>query len=320
MRRFDLAGRWAFQAFHTDGRCYGMSEGRLKELYQSAALIINLHGGTIPRPEHCATGRLIYIETDPVDIQIELHDHLQRTIDFLAPHRAFFSFGENFGNQDCNLPLSERFHFRPTRQPVVLDFWQHASNGRADTFTTIANWRQPHRQVRFQGEVYHWSKHFEFLKVLDLPRRTRQPFELALASFQDEDRELLEAKGWQVRPALDFSNDLDEYRNYVTGSRGEFTVAKDQNIRLRTGWFSDRSATYLAAGRPVITQETGFSNVLPTGAGLFAFATLDDIVAAVDQINADYPRHSRAAANVAREYFDAGVVLKKLIAECGLLD
>ena len=318
MRRFDLAGRWAFQAFHTDGRCYGMSEGRLKELYQSAALIINLHGGTIPLPEHSATGRLIYIETDPVDIQIELHDRVQQTIDFLAPHCAFFSFGENFGNHDCKLPLPERFHFRPTRQPVVLDFWQHPGNGQADTFTTIANWRQPHRRVRFQGEVYHWSKHYEFLKVLDLPGRTRQPFELALASFQNEDRQLLEAKGWQVRPALDFSTDLDEYRSYITGSRGEFTVAKDQNIRLRTGWFSDRSATYLAAGRPVITQETGFSNILPTGAGLFAFSTLDDIVAAVDRINADYGRHSRAATNVAREYFDADVVLKKLLTEVGL--
>src|SRR5439155_9617198 len=131
------------------------------------------------------------------------------------------------------------------------------------------------------------SKHHEFLKFLDLPARTGQLFELALSSYTDADRELLESHGWRVRPALDFSDDLDAYRSYIGGSRAEFTVAKDQNVRLRSGWFSDRSATYLAAGRPVVTQETGFSNVLPTGRGLFGFSTVDEIVGAVEAINAD---------------------------------
>src|SRR5205814_8094094 len=127
--------------------------------------------------------------------------------------------------------------------------------------------------------------------------------------FEEADREMLESNGWKVRPALSFSTDLDAYRHYLTGSRGEFTVAKDQNVRLRSGWFSERSAQYLAAGRPVITQETGFSNVLPTGEGLFAFSTLDDAVAAVEAVNADYDRHSHAAAKLARECFNYDVVL-----------
>jgi hypothetical protein len=112
---------------------------------------------------------------------------------------------------------------------------------------------------------------------------------------------------------MSFSTDLDAYREYIVKSRGEFTVAKDQNVRLRTGWFSDRSATYLAAGRPVITQETGFSNILPTGRGLFGFSTMDDILAAVDSINSDYEGHCRAAAEIAHNYFSHDVVLKDLL-------
>jgi hypothetical protein len=318
MRRFDLGGRWAYQALHADGRCHGMSAGRLRELYASAALIINLHGGTIPLPEHHATGRLVYLETDPVELQMELHEGRQATVDFLAPHCAFFTFGENYGNPDCRLPVCERFRFRPTRQPVVTDFWHTEDAATGDAFTTVGNWKQPHRKVMFAGEVYHWSKHYEFLKFLDLPSQTGAAFELALSSCDEKDQATLESKGWRVRPADGLSGDIDAYRQYIRRSRGEFTVAKDQNIRLRTGWFSDRSATYLAAGRPVITQETGFSNLLPAGRGLFAFSTLNEAVAAVEAVEADYEGHCRAARQVAREYFDAGVVLSALLADVGV--
>jgi hypothetical protein len=122
MRRFNLGDRWAFHALHADGRYYGMSEGQLKQLYRSAALIVNLHGATQPLPEHSATGRLVYLETDPVLSQIELHHNVRYTLDFLEPHCAYFTFGENYGKPDCELPVSERFEFRPTRQPVVMDF------------------------------------------------------------------------------------------------------------------------------------------------------------------------------------------------------
>ena len=318
MQRFDLGDRWAFHALHDGGRCYGLSESQLKQLYQSADLIINLHGGTVPLSEHSATGRLVYLETDPVELQIELHNNLQQTIDFLEPHCAFFTFGENYGNTDCKLPVSERFHFRPTRQPVVIDFWSHNNNGFAPLFTTIGNWRQQWREVKFQDEIYHWSKHFEFMKFLDLPQRTSQVFELALSSYEETDKQMLENKGWKVRDAFSFTCDLDLYRQYIIESRGEFTVAKDQNVRLRSGWFSDRSSTYLAAGRPVITQETGFSNIFPTGEGLFAFSTIEEVEQAVEIINSDYQRHSRASFALARDYFNYDVVLTRLLNEVGL--
>ena len=317
MARFDLGDRWAFHARHADGRCYGMSEQRLRNLYATADLIINLHGGTEPLPEHGATGRLVYLETDPVQLQVELLEHQQRTIDFLQPHVALFTFGENYGSPDCKLPLVEGFTFRPTRQPVVLDLWRGEEEAR-DVFSTIGSWRQSGKDVTLDGSVYGWSKHEEFEKFLDLPSRSARAFELALARCPAEDRSRLERAGWKVRDALELSSDLDRYRRYIATSRAEFTVAKDQNIRLRTGWFSDRSATYLAAGRPVVTQETGFSRILPTGEGLFAFESMDDILGAIEAIDADPRRHRRAAREIATEYFAATKVLRQLLDTVGL--
>jgi hypothetical protein len=317
MRHFDFADKWAFHALHADGRCYGMTEWRLKELYRCAALIINYHGATLPLPEHAATGRLVYLETDPVELEIELYHNDPKAIAFLEPHVAFFTWGLNYGNPDCRVPLPARFPFRTTRPPVVPDLWAGDAGGPGEVFTTVGNWRQWGR-VRYQGEEYTWSKHSEFLKFLDLPRRTRQLFELALGSYQEADRRLLESRGWRMRNALEFSGDLDAYRQYIARSRGEFTVAKDQNVRLRSGWFSERSAQYLAAGRPVITQETGFSNALPTGEGLFAFSTMEEIVRAVEEVNADYQRHAGAAAALARDCFGYDVVLRRLLDEAGV--
>lgn len=318
MHLFGLGDRWAFQALHADGRCYGMSETELLDLYRSAELIINLHGGTLPRPEHYATGRLVFLQTDPVELQIELFENRQETIDFLEPHAAFFTFGENYGRPDCRLPLDDRFPFKSTRQPVIVDWWRTHRLPEGGLFTTIGNWQQKGREVTYQGETYTWSKHYEFLKFIDLPRHTRQPFELALSGYTNADRHLLETHGWRVIPAQSTLTDLKAYYAYILNSRGEFTVAKDQNVRLRTGWFSDRSATYLAAGRPVITQETGFSNILPTGAGLYGFSTLEEIVQAVETIQSDYTRHSRAALEIARGYFDYDVVLTRMLSDLGL--
>lgn len=318
MRRFGLRDRWAFYALHDDNRCFGMSTQQLKGLYDSALALINLHGGTEPfLPELRQSERLVYLETDPVQLQVELHQDLQQTIDFLEPHCAFFTFAENYGAPDCGLPVQDRFALQPTRQPVVLDFWRPRDT-EAEKLTTVGNWRQPWRTVTFNGEQYTWSKHHEFLKFIDLPSRTRQPLELALSSYEDEDKQMLEEQGWQVRHALDISTEPDPYREYIAGSRGEFTVAKDQNVRLRTGWFSDRSATYLAAGRPVISQDTAFSNILPTGAGLFGFSTMEEILEAIESINSDYGRHRRAALDIARDYFSHDVVLGNLLEHVGV--
>jgi GT2 family glycosyltransferase len=314
---FGLDRHWAYQALHDDGRVYGMTDGELRRLHSSAELIVNLHGGTEPRPEHYETGRLVYLETDPVQLQLELAEDRRETLDFLEPHVAFFTFAENYGHDGCGLPVSDRVRFQPTRQPVVTDLWLGAG-GDSGTYTTVGNWRQPWRDVTFEGERYGWSKHEEFEKFLDLPATSGRPFELALASTTLEDRELLERRGWSVLPALDISTDSDAYREYIRGSRAEFTVAKDQNVRLRTGWFSDRSATYLASGRPVVTQDTGFGDVLPTGEALFPFTSTEDAAAAIEAIEADYPRARRAAFELAREHFDAVVVLRSLLDSVGI--
>ncbi len=318
MRRFGQGDRWAFHALHDKGAYYGMTESRLEELFATADLVINLHGGTTPLAHHYATGRLVYLETDPVQLQIELHDREQEAIDFLSKHCAFFTFGENYGNPDCKLPVADRFAFLPTRQPVIMDFWIPRNRVIRPVFTTIGNWKQNWREVQFEGETYHWSKHFEFMKFVDLPQLTDQSFELALSSCEPDDREILEARGWKVRPALDLSLNIDSYKSYITSSKGEFTVAKDQNVRLNTGWFSDRSATYLAAGRPVITQETAFSNILPTGKGLFGFDTMNDITEAMESINSDYDAHSRAASTLAGDFFSHEVVLNRLLEDVGV--
>jgi hypothetical protein len=316
MARVNMTGRWCYVASHDGERYYGMTKEELDLRYSEAEAIINLHGGTVPRPEHTRTGRLVYLETDPVQIQVSVAARNQVDVDFLALHNAFFSYGENYGAADCRVPQSERFNFMPTRQPVVLEYWPFARHA-SRPFTTVGNWSQ-HQDITLDGETYTWSKRVEFMKFIDLPRLTVEKFELALSQCGPEDVALLRDRGWGVSDALEFSYDPDAYRDYIAGSRAEFTVAKDQNVRLRSGWFSDRSATYLALGRPVVTQDTGFGNSLPTGAGLFPFTTMDEAIDAIKLISTDYERQRRAARRIAEEWFDSDVVLGQLLRDLGL--
>lgn len=319
MRRFGLAGRWAYQAVHSDERVLGMSTGGLSALFARADLVVNLHGGTEPLPEHYATGRLIYVETDPVQLQVELHDGVASTRAFLDPHLAFFTFGENIGRPGCGLPPTPGYEFRPTRQPVVLDFWPSSPIADGTPFTTVGNWRQAWREVTLDGEVYGWSKHTEFATLLGLPRRCPQAIvELALSSCSPAEAQQLRDNGFDVREAMPLSLDPDSYRTYLQDSAGEVTAAKDQNVRLRTGWFSDRSATYLASGRPVITQDTGFSRVLPTGVGLHSWRSLEDAALAVDAVLADPKAQSLAAREIAEECFASDRVLGRLLTDLGM--
>ncbi len=319
LRRFDFGGRWSYRTWHEEPRYFGLGQSEIERALASAEAVINLHGGTVPRAEHKRGGAFIYVETDPVAPQVELHNGVKETAEFLDQHTAFFTFGENIGAPDSKVPVPPaKYQFHPTRQPVVTDLWCDHGFAARDAFTSIANWRQPFREMTLEGEVYSWSKHWEFLKFLDLPARTEETFELALSSYDEADRALLEQHAWRVVPALEFSNDADAYREYICSSRGEWTVAKDQNVRLRSGWFSDRAATYLAAGRPVITQATGFENVLPTGAGLFSFSDMNEVAAAVREIRSDYARHARAASEIAREHFEAEKVLAQMLAQAGI--
>lgn len=316
--RFGFGDNWAFHALHEDGQCYGMTRDALDALYADADLIINMHGGTRPLDEHAATGRLVYLGTDPGEVEFELERGDQHAIDALQLHTWFFTWGLNYGNPDCALPWSTQFPMIPTAPPVVMDLWRDHEAGPGTVMTTIGNWRQPWRNVTIEGEVYRWSKHHEFLKVIELPERTARPFELALASFTGDDQRLLESHGWAVRPATAVSSDSESYHRYIAGSRGEFSVAKDQNVRFRSGWFSERSACYLAAGRPVVVQDTAFGNFLPTGEGLLPFRDLDGAIAAIEALNGDYERHRRGATDIAREHLDSDVVLRSLLDHCGV--
>ncbi|HWI22226.1 MAG TPA: glycosyltransferase [Baekduia sp.] len=316
MRRFGMAGQWSFQALHGDGRCHGTSERKLRRLLGGAELVINLHGGTTPRPEHFAGDRLVYVETDPVRLQLELHDDNPRTREILSQHSAFFTFAENLGREGCDLPVPTEFDFMPTRQPVVLDFWDHQPPGPTGAFTSVGNWHQAGRDVTYAGQNFSWSKDAQWREFLHLPRRTGQRFELALSGVQPHNVEVLEQHGWNVRPALEFGVGTDSYREFLASSRAEFTVAKEQNVRFKTGWFSDRSATYLAAGRPVVTEDTGFGTVLPVGEGLFSVSSLDEAVAAVETVNGDYERQRAGARAIARELFDSDRVLTQMLDHC----
>lgn len=314
LEAYGFGGRWGFR--QANSTCFGLTESAILALYRDADAFLNVTGAQELRDEHLKCPLRIYVETDPVASQIKVAAGDAKSIQALSQHHVHFSFGENFGAPDCGVPLV-RFDWKPTRQPVALDLWAPAAP-RADTaYTTVATWENRGQDITYRGEVYRWSKHHEFLKIIDLPRRSPARFEIAIHGVGDDEARLIN-NGWRLVDSLAISADLSRYQAFIRSSRGEFTVAKDQNIRLRSGWFSDRSACYLAAARPVITQDTGFGAALPTGRGLFPFQTIEDILAAVDCIEQNYTMHSRAARDIAEEYFSAEKVVGSLMTRAGI--
>jgi hypothetical protein len=186
-------------------------------------------------------------------------------------------------------------------------------------FTTVGHYGQEGCDVEGQGSVNRWTKHHDWERFMELPTRTRQGFEMALMHSTASDRVRPRAAGWQLVPSLEMSLDVfGAYPRYIHTSRAEFTVAKDQNVRLRSGWFSERTVCYLASGKPVGTQDTGFSNVLPTAEGLFAIDDIDGAVDAVEWINGDYRRHCEVARAIAGDCFDGARVAEALPRAVGL--
>lgn len=312
-----FGGRWAFRGNYPEGQCYGMTEDEILRLYREADAFLNVTASQELRDEHMVIPRRIYVESDPFAVQVKVAQGDGPTIAALEAHDIHFSFGENLGAPDCDLPI-ERFTWLPTRQPVVLDLWDNPYPPDAGApYSTITTWHNKGKSLTFRGEIYYWTKDREFLKFLDLPRKRSVNFELAVVVDEETER-LLRENGWSIVHSLPVSRDVNLYRQYIQQSRGEFTVAKDQVVRPKTGWFSDRSASYLAAGRPVITQETGFNKYLPTGKGLFGFETMEDILLAIDTIESDYEGSCRAAREIAAEYFAAEKVLGSLMERAGL--
>ena len=318
MERIGMADKWAFRLADRKGACWGVSEYQLDELYRTCDALLNVVGATDLREEQLAAPFRVYVECDPVTAELRLANGDEHTRIAFANHQAIVTYGENYGAPDCGVPLSG-VSYGKTRQPVDLDLWPMVYDEHARFFTTIGNYRQSGNDVQYGGETYRWSKHHEWDKFLDLPQRTRQEFEVAMMPDAEADRQRLAAHGWRMVHPFEMSLDIfGRYPGFFRQSRAEFTVAKDQNVRLRSGWFSERDACYLASGKPVIAQDTGFSNILPTGEGLFALTTMESALAAIDAINSDYRRHCEAARAIAEEYFRAETVAARLLEDVGL--
>lgn len=319
-REFGFEGQWSFCAryFHPP-QTVGLSRERIAELYREADAILNVCGSQEFNDDLLQSERIIYVESDPGLEQIQIDRDDPATLEEMRRHCALFTFGENVGTGLFPVP-THGFQWLPTRQPVVTDLWRSSGPPAPGAlFTSIANWNTSGlKDIEWRGEKYLWSKSLEFLKFIEAPRQACETLELAVEPREAGVPERFAENGWRLIVPDPISNDHFDYRAYIQASKGEFTVAKDQYVRLHTAWFSDRSACYLAAGRPVITQETGFTRLYGGNKGLLAFSTLEEIAEAVRAINADYAAHSRAALEIAQEYFEATKVLESLLERAGV--
>ena len=319
-REFQFRNHWAFCArYLPKNPTVGLPLKKIRQLYRDADAILNICGAQEFNDDLLISDRILYIESDPGVEQIKIDKGVRSTINYLRRHRALFTFGENLGKKTFPVP-THGFNWLATRQPVVTDLWKtDRVPPRSAVFTSVANWSTSGlKDISWRGDKYLWSKSREFLRFISAPKKSGETFELATNIEDANTCAKFSRNGWRLHCPLQLSVDYWLYRDYIRRSKGEFTVAKDQYIRLRTGWFSDRSACYLAAGRPVIIQETGFTRNYGSKAGLLSFQSLDEIVEAVKIINADYRKHSRAARALAREFFEAKKVLKSILDRAGI--
>jgi hypothetical protein len=332
MARFGLGDRWAYK-FPKERRWYGMPERRRLEVLRSADLLLNVSGTLMHPEQYREARRLVYIDSDPIFTQIKLslsrgHVDFQKRV---AAHDVHFSFGETLAGSR----FESGYCWRPTRQPVVLPQWSPLSPPQRNVYSTVMSWTS-YEPLVFRGKVYA-QKDWEFRRFVDLPARIAPArIELAVnhidhAEWQTTDvpetsddasdgdlqrisiAAALALHKWAIVDPVKFCGSLEDYRSYIQSSKGEWSVAKNGYVQGRPGWFSERSACYLAAGRPVIVQDTGFSGFLPVGRGVVTFTAMDEAVAAINEVEGNYARHAKAAREIAEEYFDSHKVLNKLI-------
>jgi hypothetical protein len=321
MERFGLAERWAYRD-ELSGGCFGLSETALRDFCRTADAFLNVSCSARLREEYAAIPVRALVDTDPMFTQIQYLSGKSLTGGpsgmraLVENHTHRFTFGGNIGSPDCQIPtLGLKWH--PTRPPVVLELWSVSDPPTAASpgYSTVMNWSVVD-DVTFEGDRW-GQKSEEFMRFLQLPRRVPE-IPLALAVGQTPETPFpvgaVGGAGWNVLDPAVCAYDASSYHGFIVASRGEFSVAKQTYVKANTGWFSCRSVCYLAAGRPVVTQDTTWSRLMPNGRGLLAFRDEETAVEALRRVEADPKLHARAARAIAEEHFDSRRVLGEMLA------
>jgi hypothetical protein len=308
MERFGLGGDYALLDERGDSVA-GIDRAALRDRLARSSFLLNVMGYLDDEELLAAAPRRVFLDIDPGFAQ------MWRDLGLADPftgHHVFATIGENIGRPGCPIPTCG-LDWLSTRQPLVLDLWpeQSSTDGR---FTTVGSWRGAYGPIEWDGRTYGLRVH-EFRKFVELPDLSGLPFELALDIDEAETRDLdlLRTHGWELVDPGRVASDPVVYQRYVAASKAEFVVAKNLYVDTRSGWFSDRSACYLASGKPVVAQDTGLEGLYPLGEGLVTFRTVDEAAAAVHEIAGDYRRHARVARELAEAYFNSDLVLANLI-------
>ena len=309
MREAGLANAWSLDC-NCGALTLGRSRAEVLEIADRAELLINVMGFLSDAEILNKPRKRVFLDIDPGFGQM-WHELGLATI--FGRHDAYITIGENIGRADCTIPLCG-LKWITTPQPVVLEHWSATPAPADAAFTSIVNWRGPFGPVEYAGKTYGLRVH-EFRKFTALPQLTGQQFELALDidASDANDIALLRDTGWLLTDPRTVVSEPSDYRAYIQRSKAELMVAKNMYVQSNSGWVSDRSICYLASGKPVLAQDTGFSKNYPTGEGLLAFTTLDEAQAGVEKIRRDYDAHCRAARAIAEKHFDSDKVLSALL-------
>lgn len=305
---YGLKGKWCY--VDAAGEYYGLDRVQIEAAFKSAELFVDMgtHGSWLA--EAAETGLRVLVDGDPGHTQFK--ELLEGTA--LPEYDYYYTVGRNVGRPGSTVPTLGR-QWRPIFDPVVVDLFPYQESSPDAPFTTMMVW-QSYEPVEFGGVSY-GMKDVEFARFIDLPRRTAASFELTLGG-NDLPTERLEEYGWRLAIPNAVTATFDRYREYLAASRGEFSVNKNVYVATNSGFFSERSAAYLASGRPVVMQDTGFSEHLPCGKGLIAVRTVEQAAAAIEEINRDYASHSRRAREIALDYLETGQVLGKFLGDLGI--
>jgi hypothetical protein len=315
MAQFGLSQACAL--IYRDGEeVYGLPLARLASLAREASLLFNMSGHlTLPEIRQKISCR-IYYDDDPGFTQF--WHAAQNPGARLWDHDFFFTIGENIGKPDCPIPTGDVTWYH-TRAPVLLEDWPVATQPALDRFTTVASWRGPYGPVQHNGRTYGLKVH-EFRKFIDSPQISGHAFEIAL-QIHPADRKDLDAlltAGWRISDPKKVAHSPNAFRRFVQTSGAEFSVAQGIYVETHSGWFSDRSVRYLASGKPVLVQDTGFSRNYPIGQGLLSFREMSEVIEGANRIAHDYQQHCVAARRLAEEYFDSKKVIRRLMSDIGL--